>query len=698
MRINRHKSAIHAPAAQPSMKTDGHGRRPARAIFKLGSNRLLAVLVTLILASLLSACVGVSQEVTLPTFELAQEPQPGMPNPASVYCEEQGGLLEIRTGADGGQFGVCIFPDGSECEEWAFLRGECGLTVLEPEVANPAAAYCVQQGGVSKLLTDERGNQYGACIFPDGSQCAEGAFYRGECRPAGQAAPTPTLSGELAPEATVEEILAQVQLPADAYSGEPAVLPLRAPAGSPPLWALYSTGMRNHDLDPTPSHFVAIFTRDDAGWRELARIDLDASPAEDTLLVEPLPDFIDPAGVQQVAIEPGRVWLTVDGGAGAHSGTYQVLTFDGDVLKLELASSAASPGAGFVADINQDGQNDVVFNTTEPYIFCYACGVRHPYFQVHTWLGDGLAPVEISALMMGQRGTPADEANSAAVTLAQAGLWPDALTNIDEAVALTGDDDPPTPAGSLRWNQALIRLNHDALLAVANDSAYPLLSQVFYGDYAAAVDLMRPYSVTQIFSADTPLVIGTAAEGWQAELSSYLLNSADAALAVQPELAPAYFVRAWARYLAEPASPLVGLDLAKAAELAPGDALFAAAATALPAPPPVSAQGDTPAVSIRFAAGGTAASLPGNIAPGQVRRYVLGASQGQTMTVRVDAPPNSVALAVWGADGTVLLSDHAGAMEWQGQLPATQDYTIGLSGATAPTLYRLNVSIPALGQ
>jgi len=48
-----------------------------------------------------------------------------MPNPASVYCEEQGGKIEIRTQDDGGQYGVCIFPDGSECEEWAFFRGEC---------------------------------------------------------------------------------------------------------------------------------------------------------------------------------------------------------------------------------------------------------------------------------------------------------------------------------------------------------------------------------------------------------------------------------------------------------------------------------------------------------------------------------------------------------------------------------------------
>ncbi|MBN1180514.1 MAG: DUF333 domain-containing protein [Anaerolineae bacterium] len=48
-----------------------------------------------------------------------------MPNPASVYCEEQGGTLEIRTDASGGQYGVCVFADGSECEEWAFFRGEC---------------------------------------------------------------------------------------------------------------------------------------------------------------------------------------------------------------------------------------------------------------------------------------------------------------------------------------------------------------------------------------------------------------------------------------------------------------------------------------------------------------------------------------------------------------------------------------------
>ncbi|TAK13587.1 MAG: DUF333 domain-containing protein [Anaerolineae bacterium] len=48
-----------------------------------------------------------------------------LPNPASVFCEENGGRLEFRQDASGGTYGMCIFPDGSECEEWAYFREEC---------------------------------------------------------------------------------------------------------------------------------------------------------------------------------------------------------------------------------------------------------------------------------------------------------------------------------------------------------------------------------------------------------------------------------------------------------------------------------------------------------------------------------------------------------------------------------------------
>ena len=49
----------------------------------------------------------------------------GLANPASVYCINQSGKLDIRSDLDGNQYGVCIFKDGSECEEWKFFRGEC---------------------------------------------------------------------------------------------------------------------------------------------------------------------------------------------------------------------------------------------------------------------------------------------------------------------------------------------------------------------------------------------------------------------------------------------------------------------------------------------------------------------------------------------------------------------------------------------
>jgi putative hemolysin len=46
-------------------------------------------------------------------------------NPASVFCEEQNGTLEIRD-SESGQVGYC-HANGKECEEWAYFRGECKL-------------------------------------------------------------------------------------------------------------------------------------------------------------------------------------------------------------------------------------------------------------------------------------------------------------------------------------------------------------------------------------------------------------------------------------------------------------------------------------------------------------------------------------------------------------------------------------------
>jgi len=64
------------------------------------------------------------------TLAFAVEPpkaptKQGLANPASVNCTQGGGTLDIRTRPDGGQYGVCVFEDNRQCEEWALLRGDC---------------------------------------------------------------------------------------------------------------------------------------------------------------------------------------------------------------------------------------------------------------------------------------------------------------------------------------------------------------------------------------------------------------------------------------------------------------------------------------------------------------------------------------------------------------------------------------------
>jgi putative hemolysin len=72
----------------------------------------------------LTACTAL--QVQTPEPAVTDVPQVNMANPASVYCEQQGNKLEIHTAADGSQNGICVFPDGSSCDEWAYFRGECG--------------------------------------------------------------------------------------------------------------------------------------------------------------------------------------------------------------------------------------------------------------------------------------------------------------------------------------------------------------------------------------------------------------------------------------------------------------------------------------------------------------------------------------------------------------------------------------------
>ena len=89
-----------------------------------------------------------------PTPETLEGPHPGMPVVPDY-------ILEV----------VCVFPDGTECEEWEFMSGRCGQE----------HSYCVQQG-----YTLEPGANGATCVFPDGSSCLEIDFFNGDCGPGEQ--------------------------------------------------------------------------------------------------------------------------------------------------------------------------------------------------------------------------------------------------------------------------------------------------------------------------------------------------------------------------------------------------------------------------------------------------------------------------------------------------------------------------------
>ncbi len=105
-----------------------------------------------------------------------------MANPASINCIEQGGELKIEIRDEGGEFGVCVFKDDKQCEEWALMRGECpNGGVIVSGYMSEAASYCVITGGSYNKV--EKGSQKGdgECLFKNGKACDVGEYYQGQC-------------------------------------------------------------------------------------------------------------------------------------------------------------------------------------------------------------------------------------------------------------------------------------------------------------------------------------------------------------------------------------------------------------------------------------------------------------------------------------------------------------------------------------
>jgi putative hemolysin len=61
---------------------------------------------------------------TITTMKTVSPTSVGMANPASVNCGKIGGTVEIKKNADGSEYGMCTFQNGTSCEEWALFRNE----------------------------------------------------------------------------------------------------------------------------------------------------------------------------------------------------------------------------------------------------------------------------------------------------------------------------------------------------------------------------------------------------------------------------------------------------------------------------------------------------------------------------------------------------------------------------------------------
>ena len=122
------------------------------------------IVTFIIILMALTACT-VPQTQAVPDTAATDMPQAGMPNPASVYCEQNGNKLEIHTAADGSQSGVCVFADGSTCDEWTYYRRECGLAPQQ----SPTPAMAVEATATASR-GDSGGNAPGSSMPPEASE------------------------------------------------------------------------------------------------------------------------------------------------------------------------------------------------------------------------------------------------------------------------------------------------------------------------------------------------------------------------------------------------------------------------------------------------------------------------------------------------------------------------------------------------
>jgi hypothetical protein len=106
------------------------------------------------------------------------------------------------------------------------------------------------------------------------------------------------------------------------------------------------------------------------------------------------------------------------------------------------------------------------------------------------------------------------------------------------------------------------------------------------------------------------------------------------------------------------------------------------------------AEPETTTQRVKFDAGTSGTEIAGSLKPGASTRYVLGASNGQNLYVRVADDSGALTYQILNPDGSFLLDQMASAQEYRGQLWQSGDHVVEVinrSGATAS--YSVIISI-----
>ncbi|RJG48700.1 putative hemolysin [Motilimonas pumila] len=109
----------------------------------------------------------------------------GMGDPASKFCEAQGGKIEHKQ-SETGDMGICHTSDGQQIEAWTYYRhnhvdsakaDKKDAKKAKTGMSNPAASFCEEKGGKVEHKQSQSGDM-GICHTSTGEQVEVWTYYR----------------------------------------------------------------------------------------------------------------------------------------------------------------------------------------------------------------------------------------------------------------------------------------------------------------------------------------------------------------------------------------------------------------------------------------------------------------------------------------------------------------------------------------